>query len=100
MTPPMDDRKAPARGAQNGGVGQLGHTRNGGRIVPGSFAFVDLKREEDLLRIVSALHHGSDRRLIKSVGLEQALDAVYCLGDIVVLERSAQRKLRSAVHLR
>src|SRR3984957_20706385 len=99
MTPPMDDRKAPARGAQNSGIGQLGHARNGGRIVSGSLAFVDLKRQEDLLRIVSALHQGSDRRLIKSVGLEQALDAVYRLGDIAVLESCTQRKLRGAVHL-
>ena len=60
---------------------------------------MDSKSEEDLLGIVSALHFRSDLRLIKSVGLQQAMDAVHGLGDIVVLKRGAERELRRAVHL-
>ena len=61
---------------------------------------MDLKSEEDLLRIVAALHHRSHLSLIESVGLQQAMDTVYSLGHIVVFKRSAERELRRTVHLR
>ena len=60
---------------------------------------MDLESKEDLLRIIAALHHRSHLGLIESIGLQQAMDAFYSLGDIVVLKWSAERELRRTIHL-
>ncbi len=75
MLPPVDDGKTPTGGFENGIVGKLGDARDGRRVVFGSLAFLNFKRQEYLLRIFSLFDSWCDPRIVETISLKQAMYA-------------------------